>query len=99
MLQNQKSPNSFQVYAMSIDEVEKKTGIDFFPSLIKDEEKLLESHFDLSAWNWRHEKSQSSSVVVVKNKSTSVQCSGTTKKRLRCKKMTTNDKVRCYLHQ
>ena len=99
MLQNQESHNSIQVYAMSIDEVEKNTGINFFPSLTKDEEKLLESHFDLSAWNWGHEKSQSSSAVVVKNKSTSVQCSGTTKKGARCKKKTTNANGRCYLHQ
>jgi endonuclease G len=99
MLQNQESHNSIQVYAMSIDEVEKNTGINFFPSLTKDEEKLLESHFDLNAWNWGHEKSQTSTTVVAKNKSTSVQCSGTTKKGARCKKMTTNANGRCNLHQ
>ncbi len=99
MLKNQESHNSIQVYAMSIDEVEKKIGINFFPSLTKEEEKSLESVYDVKAWNWGHQKSQSSTAVIAKNKSSSVQCLGTTKKGARCKKMTTNANGRCYLHQ
>jgi len=99
ILPNQESHNSIQAYAMSIDQVEKTTGINFFPALPANEEKSLESVYDVNVWSWGHEKSHSSTTAVVKNKSTSVQCSGTTKKGLRCKKMTTNANGRCYLHQ
>jgi endonuclease G len=99
ILPNQESHNSIQAYAMSIDQVEKTTGINFFPTLTANEEKSLESGYDIKAWSWGHNKSHSTNTAVVKNKSTSVQCSGTTKKGLRCKKMTTNANGRCYLHQ
>lgn len=37
-------------YAVSIDEVEKMTGIDFFPKLADDLETKLEGSFDFSKW-------------------------------------------------
>ena len=38
-------------YANSVDEVERITGIDFFPSLSDDIEKKVEAKCDVSEWN------------------------------------------------
>jgi len=37
-------------YAVSIDEVERRTGLDFFPTLSSDEQQWLESLVNLDAW-------------------------------------------------
>lgn len=39
-------------YAISIDELEKKTGIDFFCNLPDDIEQIVERSFNLKAWGW-----------------------------------------------
>lgn len=39
-------------YAISIDELEEKTGIDFFCNLPDDIEKVVERSFSLAAWGW-----------------------------------------------
>ena len=38
-------------YANSVDEVERITGIDFFPALPDDIEKMVEAKCDVSEWN------------------------------------------------
>ena len=40
-----------QTYAVSVNDVEKLSGIDFFPSLPDTEEETLESQFDVSLWD------------------------------------------------
>ena len=99
ILPNQESHNSIQSFAISIDEVEKKTGINFFPKLSPEEEKELESKFDLNLWNRNNNDNKAPQSTVVKNNSISVQCSGITKKGTRCKKKTMNANGRCALHQ
>ena len=37
-------------YAVSVDEVERRTGLDFFPTLPDDEQRRLESPVNLDAW-------------------------------------------------
>jgi endonuclease G len=44
------APKSF---AMSIDELEKITGMDLFPSLPDDQENKIESSTDLTKWNFK----------------------------------------------
>lgn len=46
------SPGSIEVdeYAISIDELESKTGINFFPNLPDDIEGAIEAHLDKSRW-------------------------------------------------
>lgn len=39
-------------YAISIDELEQKTGIDFFCNLPDDIEKIVERAYSLAAWGW-----------------------------------------------
>lgn len=41
-----------QGYVLSIDELEAKTGLDFFCNLKDNTENQVESKFDLNAWNW-----------------------------------------------
>lgn len=47
------SNEPLQSFALSIDEVEKATNIDFFPSLPEEVEDLLESTYDTSKWNFK----------------------------------------------
>lgn len=48
---NMPAPGNMQDYAMSIDELEKITGFDFFPSLPDDIEEKLESSYSFKEWN------------------------------------------------
>lgn len=53
VLPNERSDKSLQLYAMSIDEVETITGIDFFPDLVEDDlEEMIESSFDNRQWQY-----------------------------------------------
>jgi len=48
--------DSFKNYAVSVDEVEAQTGIDFFHFLDDDSEAQLESTLNLSAWEFTYYK-------------------------------------------
>ena len=50
LIPNQASDRSFYEYTTTIDEIEIKTGIDFFPKLSEAKEKELESTIDRSGW-------------------------------------------------
>lgn len=52
VVKNSMSSGSLKPFAMSIDEVEEITEIDFFHSLDDDLEKEIESQFDASMWNF-----------------------------------------------
>lgn len=47
---NGHSGGRLQQYAVSVDEVERRTGLDFFPTLPPEEEQRLESPVNLGAW-------------------------------------------------
>ena len=47
---NGHSGGRLQQYAVSVDEVERKTGLDFFPTLPDEEQQRLESVVNLDAW-------------------------------------------------
>lgn len=40
-------------YAISIDELEEKTGIDFFCNMPDNLERIVESNYNLAAWGWQ----------------------------------------------
>lgn len=50
VIPNKPSSESFYEYAVSIDEIEAKTGIDFFPKLPDSIENSMENTIDLKAW-------------------------------------------------
>ncbi len=92
-------------YAVSIDEVEKATGINFFPLLPDVIEKKLESSFSISQWKWDSRMTEQEEIdagqqnVISEKTGASIRCIGFTKKGKRCKKNTTNTNSRCNLHQ
>ena len=51
ILNNSGSSNSLKSFAVSVDEIEQKTGIDFFPQLEDTIENQLESKVNLNSWN------------------------------------------------
>ena len=53
ILPNQKGSGPLSRYVTTIDEVERRTGIDFFTALTDSVEEGLESAVDLSAWSFR----------------------------------------------
>ena len=53
LIPNKGTNTSFYDFAVNIDQIEAKTGIDFFPALSNSEEKILESKIDLKAWGKR----------------------------------------------
>ncbi len=53
LIPNQPSSKSFYEYTVTIDEIEKLTGIDFFPKLSDQIEDKLESEINLKAWGKR----------------------------------------------
>ena len=52
IIENKKSNLSLVSYAVSIDDVEKITGIDFFPLLPDKIENIVESSFSINNWKW-----------------------------------------------
>lgn len=51
IMNNERSDEGLEAFACPIREVEKLTGIDFFPSLSARESKALEEKFDVSLWD------------------------------------------------
>lgn len=52
VLPNEKSDKKLQSFAMSVDDVEEITGLDFFPALPDDHEVELERSYDVSLWSF-----------------------------------------------
>ena len=52
VLSNAGASGSLQAFAVSVDEIEKKTGLDFFPQLENTLEQSLESKVSLSGWRF-----------------------------------------------
>lgn len=53
LLPNKKADKDLEDYAVSVDEVEKVTNIDFFVNLPDDIEEQLESTYDVNKWNFK----------------------------------------------
>ena len=96
VLPNLGSKEPLKNYAVTIDSVEKFTGIDFFPLLQDKQENLIESTLCIECWSWK--KNTSTNKIRNNKISLSTQCTGTTKKGKRCKRMTKNDNGRCFQH-
>jgi endonuclease G len=52
VLSNEGASGSLQAFAVSVDEIEKQTGLDFFSQLDNDLEQSLESRVSLSGWRF-----------------------------------------------
>ena len=97
IISNTSSSEQLQLYAVSIDSIEKFTGIDFFPLLADEQENIIESTLNIKSWTW---KSLKSTEGKEKEKTTvSVQCNGVTKAESRCKNKTLHVSGYCYQHE
>jgi endonuclease G len=97
IIPNTGSSEQLQLYAVTIDSVEKFTGIDFFPSLPDEQENIIEGTLNLKSWTW---KSSNTTDDKEKEKATvSVQCNGVTKAGAICKNKTLNISDYCHLHE
>jgi endonuclease G len=96
ILPNASSGDPLQNFSVTIDSIERFTGIDFFPLLPDNREKLLESSRCLKCWSWP--ESGDSKGKSDEGSSGSRQCNGMTKSGERCKNHTTNPEGYCYIH-
>jgi len=93
IMTNAKGYGKLKSYAVSVDDIETRTGIDFFPSLPDGIEEEIEGEIDLDYWTLNVNNSAS------KN-SAAVQCKGIGRTSgVRCKNKTTNLNGYCKLHQ
>mgnify|MGYP000140760863 CR=1 FL=1 len=61
ILPHQKSSSSLQSFAVTIDEVERRTGIDFYHALPDGIEEQIESTIDISKWSFKSSSRSSGS--------------------------------------
>ena len=112
IIPNEASSANLKEFAITIDSVQKVTGINFFPKLNLEEQRNLEQQICVSCWTW------TSTVPLVNNKEKtnekvdkevekenkneplkkSVQCVGITKAGKQCGNKTLNSSHRCHLH-
>ena len=103
VLPNRRNSQSLRSLGLSVDRVESLTGIDFFAGLPDATEEQVESSLCSSCWTWSvnrnvYQYEESSGQGNGGRSSTSVQCSGTTKKGRRCRNRTRNASGYCYHH-
>ena len=96
IIPNQGSKADLSSFAVSIDKVEQLTGLNFFHNLPDKQEISLESSICISCWSWKANKP--SKREQNNKQSSSVQCSGITKKGTQCKRMTSDPSGFCFQH-
>jgi endonuclease G, mitochondrial len=96
ILPNASSSQNLEAFAISIDEIERKTGLNFFHSLDDRIENELESTISLDQWVWKAE-----TIVHPPQEplEIAVQCTGKSKSNKRCKRKTTDPSKKCYQHK
>lgn len=94
IMANEASQQDLKTFAVSIDSVETFTGIDFFPLLPDNEEKIIEKTLCLDCWSW----GKTTETSTEPKETASVQCSATTQSNTRCKRMTKSQNGLCSQH-
>ena len=97
ILPNAGSSEPLQSFAVTIDSVEKLTGIDFYPSIPATQQTQIEKTLCINCWSWKSSNTGTKTKGATKA-STSVQCKGTTKSGSKCKNKTSDPSGYCYLH-
>lgn len=94
IIPNTSSQKDLNTFAVSIDSVEAFTGIDFFPLLADNEEKIIEKTLCIDCWSW----GKATNSNTEQKETTSAQCSATTQANTRCKRMTKSQNGLCSQH-
>ena len=93
VIRNEKGYNKLKTYAVTVDYIETRTGIDFFPSIPDGVEADIESKIDKDYWTMSSNSSAN-------DNSAAVQCKGIGRTSgVRCKNKTKNPNGYCKLHQ
>ncbi|MDF3027095.1 MAG: non-specific endonuclease [Fluviicola sp.] len=102
IMPNTASKNDPRTFAVSIDSIEKLSGIDFYPGLPDDQETVIEKTLCIDCWTWNSSKSsvetEKHEPAVKEERSTAVQCSGKTQAKKRCKHKTKSPNGLCSQH-
>lgn len=85
-------------FAVTIDSVERLTGIDFFPSLPDKDENTLEASVCLPCWKWSTSGQSADKQKSPQKSGGSVQCGAATKSGSRCTRMTKSPNGNCWQH-
>ena len=101
LMPNAASAESLEHFAVSVDQVEQETGIDFFNKLADSTEARVEKEVCIPCWTW---SKQAPSQAKPSNSTQQSglpesQCKGITKAGARCKRMTTDADGYCYQHK
>jgi endonuclease G len=110
ILPNRAGSEPLQSYTVSIDSLEKVSGLDFYDQLNDLVECELEKSVCIPCWEWnaantkraapeRRETKVADEKPAKQSAGKSVQCSGRTKSGTRCKRTTTSSSGRCYQHE
>jgi endonuclease G len=99
LIPNKGSKGDLQKYTVTIDSLEKLTGIDFFHSLPDNDERKIEGQFCNECWFTAELKKHSPAANNPYDRGASVQCSGVTNSGSRCRIKTKNSNGLCHLHQ
>lgn len=103
LLKNEGSKEDLSHFVVSVDEIEKLTGLDVFPQLEDQLEDELESNIDTNFWTFdvsSSAKRPAPAKKAEKELKKAVKCKGISKSSGKpCKKMTKNPNGYCNLHQ
>jgi endonuclease G len=102
LMPNAESQESLTRFVVSVDSLEKFTGIDFFPLLPDEEENLLEGRMGNRDWYWSHSKRSGSGMNISRKTAKSsvgaARCGAITKKGSRCKNKAKVGSGYCGVH-
>jgi endonuclease G len=99
VLKNESSSAALQEFAVTVDSVERLTGIDFFAKLPDPIEKQVEGQLCVNCWTWNAHIPKGAKGTPKENEGDATQCSGITKAGNRCTRQTKNPNGRCFQHE
>ena len=97
ILPNQRCRRPPRQYAVPVDRIEKRTGIDFFPGLPDRLEKRLEAGCRPEKWSWKVKRIQRQGKKAAAEKK--YRCAAYTKDGTRCKRRGRGKGGRCWQHR
>ena len=99
LMPNEASKEPLQKFAVSVDQVEQETGIDFFNKLPDSRENAFEKEVCIPCWTWTIISSPAPQQTNPQPGALQTQCKGITKAGARCKRMTGDTDGFCYQHK
>jgi endonuclease G len=99
LMPNQASKEPLEKFAVSVDQVEQETGIDFFNKLPDSRENASEKEVCIPCWTWTIISSPAPQQTNPQPGAVQTQCNGITKAGARCKRMTGDADGFCYQHK